>query len=135
MNDEQSKRLGDAADAVLQAADAIDEARDAVADRRFDGDLERDRISASQQMAAKIENAAKRVEDAIRKGTIASAANGRAGAWARYRDALVAAREGRALGKAALDQDGSANKRARGEEALAKLDAALGSAAVIVFGE
>jgi len=135
MNDEQSKRLSEAADAVLQAADALEEARDAVNDRRFDSEQERDRMQAAQQMTGKIDNAAKRIEDAVRRGTIAGAALGRAGAYARYREATAAAREGRTLGKAAADQDGSANKRAKGSEAIARLEAALNLSAAIVFGD
>jgi len=134
MNEEQSKRLAEAADAVLQAADALEEAGNAIADRRFDNEQERDRLQAAQQMASKIDSAGKRVEDALRRGAIAAAALGRAGAYARYREATLAAREGRAMGKAAADLDGTANKRARGEEAIVRLDAALAAAAVIVFG-
>ncbi len=135
MNDEQSKRLSDAADAVIQASDALDEAREAVNDKRFDSDLERDRLQAAQQMVGKIDGAAKRIDDAVRKGTIAAAALARAGAYARYRAATEASRDGRALGKASGEQDGSANKRAKGQEAIAKLEVALAAAATIIFGE
>ena len=135
MNDEQSKRLSDAADAVIQASDALDEARDALNDKRFDSELERERVQAAQQMTGKIDAAAKRIEDAVRKGTVASAALARAGAYARYREAMAAVRSGRATGKTAGEQDGSVNKRAGGTEAVALLDTALSAAAVIVFGE
>ncbi|MBI2764492.1 MAG: hypothetical protein HYX53_01130 [Chloroflexi bacterium] len=135
MNDEQSKRLADAADAVIAATEALDEARDALADKRFDGEQERDRVAAGQQLSSKLDNAGKRIEESIRKGTIAAAAIGRTGAYQRYRDAWAAVREGRALGRSAADQDGAANKRARGQEAADKLDTALTGAAFIVFGE
>ncbi len=135
MNDEQSKRLSDAADAVIQASDALDEAREALGDRRFDSELERERLQAAQQMTGKIDAAAKRIEEAVRKGTIASAALDRRGAYARYREAMGAVRSGRSTGKAAGEQDGSVNKRAKGTEAVALLEAALAAAAVIVFGE
>jgi len=135
MNDEQSKRLSDAADAVIQASDALDEAREALGDKRFDSDLERERLQAAQQMTGKIDAAAKRIEEAVRKGTIAAAALDRGGGYVRYREAIGAVRSGRTTGKAAGDQDGSVNKRARGTEAVATLDAALSSAAAIVFGE
>jgi len=135
MNDEQSKRLSDAADAVIQANDALEEARDAINDKRFDSEQERDRLSAAQQMASKLDNAGKRIDDAVRKGAIASATLARPGAYARFKDATAAAREGRALGKSANDVDGTANKRARGQESLERLDAALAAAAIIVFGE
>lgn len=135
MNDEQSKRLSDAADAVIAASDALDDAREALNDARFDSQAERDRLSASTQMTSKLDNAGKRIEDAIRKGTVAAAALARGGAYNRYRESTMAAREGRALAKSALDQDGTANKRAKGQEALASLESALASAAVIVFGE
>ena len=135
MNDEQSKRLSDAADAVIQASDALDEARDALGDKRFDSDLERERLQAAQQMTGKIDAAAKRIEEAVRKGTIAAATLDRGGAYARYREAIGAVRSGRTTGKAAGDQDGSTNKRARATEAVDMLDAALAAAAVMVFCE
>jgi hypothetical protein len=135
MNDEQSKRLGEAADALIQAGDTLDEARETINDRRFDGDVERDRVAAAQQMSSKIDNAAKKVDEAIRKGAVAAAACGRAGAYALYREALWAAREGRGLGRSATEQDGSANKRARATEAVAKLESAIAVAARIVFVE
>lgn len=135
MNDEQSKRLSDAADAVIAASDALDEARDALADRRFESELERERMQAAQQMTSKIDNAAKRIEDAVRKGTVAAAAMARTGSYARYREAIDAVKAGRAAGKAAGEQDGTVNKRARGTEAVGLLDAALNHAAAIVFGD
>src|SRR4051794_15902514 len=50
MNDEQSKRLADAADALLQASDAIEEAREAAGDKRFESEFERERVAALQQL-------------------------------------------------------------------------------------
>jgi hypothetical protein len=135
VNDEQSKRLADAADALITASEALEDARDALSDKRYESEQERERVAAAGQMSSKIDNAGKRIEDSIRKGTIAAAATGRAGAYKQYRDAWAAVREGRALGKTAADQDGTANKRARGQEALDRLDSALNGAAVIVFGE
>ncbi|HEY4668824.1 MAG TPA: hypothetical protein VIH05_03515 [Tepidiformaceae bacterium] len=135
MNEEQSKRLAEAAEAVLQAADALDDAGNAITDRRFESEQERDRLQAAQQMASKIDSAGKRVEDALRRGTIAAAALGRPGAYLRYREATAAARDGRAMGRLAADLDGTANKRAKGEEALVRLDTALAAAAIIIFGE
>ncbi len=135
MNDEQSKRLSDAADAVIAASDALDDARDALNDARFESQAERDRLSASTQMTSKLDSAGKRIDDAIRKGTVAAASLARPGAYTRYRESTTAVREGRALARAALDQDGTSNKRAKGEEALTRLETALASAAVIVFGE
>jgi hypothetical protein len=135
MNDEQSKRLSDAADALIQASDALDDARDAMNDPRFDSTVERERLSAGQQMSSKLDNAGKRIDDAVRRGTIAAAALARAGAYQRYRESTTAVREGRALARMANDQDGTTAKRAKAQEGLERLEAALTSAAVIVFGE
>ncbi len=135
MNDEQSKRLSEAADAVIQASDAVDEARDALNDKRFDSELERERMQAGQQIASKLDAAGKKIDDALRRGTVAAAALGRPGAYARFQEAKAAVRDGRSLGKSSADQDGTANKRARGQESLEKLEAALRAAATIVFGE
>jgi hypothetical protein len=135
MNEEQSKRLSDAAESLLQASDALDDARDAVNDRRFESETERDRSTAASQMANRLDSAGKRMEDAIRKATVAAAALARPGAFARYREGITATREGRSLGRGAVEQDGSANKRAAGQEALTRLEAALAIAAVLVFPE
>ena len=134
MNEEQSKRLSDAAESVLSASEALDEAREAMTDARFESEQERDRSQAAQQMASRLENAAKRVEDAVRKGTVAAAALAREGAFGRYRSATAAARKGRALAKSTPNQDGTAAKREQGAAALAKLDEAMAAAAAIVFG-
>jgi hypothetical protein len=134
VNDEQSKRLSDAADAIISASDAMAEARDALADKRFESDQERDRTQAIQQVAGKVDNAGKRIDDALRKAVIACAALAREGAYQRYLEATALVREGRALGKTAPDQDGSAAKRERAEAAISSLDKALAAAASLVFG-
>lgn len=133
MNDEQSKRLADAADALVQAADALEEARAAAADARFDSEVERDRQAASQQLAGKVDGAGKRIEEAVRKGTTAAGASGRSGGYQLFRQASAAVRDGRALGRTIGDQDGSAAKRTRAEEAIKQLDDALEAAAGLVF--
>ncbi|HEX6030220.1 MAG TPA: hypothetical protein VFY90_02235 [Tepidiformaceae bacterium] len=135
MNDEQSKRLSEAADTLVQAWEALDEAREALGDRRFESDQERERMVAAQQMASRLDNAGKRIEDALRKGAIAAAAAGRTGAWPRYQESIVAAREGRQTGKSAQEADGVANKRARGQEAWERLNEAAEGAATLVFLE
>lgn len=135
MNDEQSKRLSDAAEMLVQAWEALDEARAMFSDRRFESEQERERMVAGQQMAARLDNAGKRIEEAVRKAAIAAAAAGRPGAWLRYQESIAAAREGRQLGRAASEADGSANKRARGQEAWDRLSAAAEEAAAMVFPE
>ena len=135
MNDEQSKRLSDAADSLVQAWEALDEANDTFGDRRFDSEQEHERMVAGQQMASRLDGAGKRIEEAVRKATIAAAATGRPGAWLRYQESIAAAREGRQLGKSATEADGSAAKRARGQEAWERLSAALEGAAALVFPE
>lgn len=135
MNDEQSKRLSDAADVLIQAADALAEARESITDRRFDSEQERERTAAAQQMASRLDNAGKRIEDALRKSVVAAAASARAGTWAAYRDATIAIREGRSLARGASDADGSAQKRARGEEAWTRLSEALEATAALIFPE
>lgn len=133
MNDEQSKRLADAADALVQAADALEEARAAAADSRFDSEQERDRQAASQQLVAKVDGAAKRIEEAIRKGTTAAGAAGRSGGYQLYRQGSGSVRKGRTLGRTIADQDGTSAKRTRADEALQQLDEALEAAAGLVF--
>lgn len=133
MNEEQSKRLAEAAESLLQASDALEDARDTINDKRFDADGERDRSAAAMQMANKLDNAGKRLEDAIRKGTVAAAALAREGAYSRYQEAIAAAREGRKMSRGAPEQDGSMSKRTMGQEALQRLESALDIASQIIF--
>ncbi|MEX0784179.1 MAG: hypothetical protein WD557_16175 [Dehalococcoidia bacterium] len=135
MNDEQSKRLSDAADALIQAADALNEARESLSDRRFESEQERERTVAAQQMSSRLDAAGKRIEDALRKAVVASAASTRAGAWGAYREATMAVREGRGLARGASDADGSAQKRTRGEESWTRLNEALEATASLIFPE
>jgi hypothetical protein len=135
MNEEQSKRTADAAEAIVSAAEALDEAREASNDRRFDSEQERDRQAATQQLGSRVESAAKRIDEAVRKGAVAAAVAGRAGGFDRYREAAAAAREGRALGRTISDQDGTPARRARAEEALERLAQALQTASELVFVE
>jgi hypothetical protein len=135
MNDEQSKRLSEAADAIIQASDALEEARETMADRRFESEQERDRTQAAQQMTGKLDGAGKKVDDAVRKCTMAAAAAGRPGTFAAYKAADLAIREGRSLARRSGDQDGTAAKKAMAGEAMAKIEGALASAATIAFGE
>jgi hypothetical protein len=135
MNDEQSKRLAEAADTIIQANESLEEAREAVHDRRFESENERERMTAGTQMMTRLDSAGKRVEDAIRKATMAAAACGRAQTYQRFRAASSDAKGGRALARSVPGVDGAINKRSRGEEALARLETALASAATIAFGE
>ena len=135
MNDEQSKRLSDAADALIQASDALEEAREAMNDRRFESEQERDRTQAVQQMTGKLDGASKTVDDAGRKCTLAPAANGRPGTFNAYKAAGLAVREGRGLARRSADQDGTAAKKAMANEAMTKIELSLEAAARIVFGE
>jgi hypothetical protein len=135
MNDEQSKRLSDAADALIQASDALEESRETMNDRRFESEQERERTQAAQQMASKLDAAGKKVDDAVRKCTVAAAATGRPGTFAAYKAADAAIREGRGLARRAGDQDGTQAKKAMATEAMTKIEGALDNAATIVFGE
>lgn len=135
MNEDQSKRLGDAADAVIGAAEAVEDARTALDDKRFDSEQERERLQASQQAASRLEAAGKKIEEALRKGTVASAASGRTGAYPRYVGGADSVRQGRATARLSLEQDGTASKRTMAREALVQLEAGLATAAAIVFGD
>ena len=81
----------------------------------------------------RLENAARKIEDGLKKATIAGAACARPATYNRYRNAILTLRDARSLGKTAADQDGAIAKRQRGQEALMRLDEALGIAATIVF--
>ncbi len=135
MNDEQSKRLSEATDALILANDALKDARDACNDARFERDTDRERLAAAQQMGSKVDAAAKRLEEAVRRSTVAAAANGRAGAWPRYQEAVAKAREGRAKAKSVPESDGVPARRTAATEGVALMEAALAQAAAIVFSE
>lgn len=134
MNDEQSKRLAEAAEAVLRATDALDEARAAFDDKRFESEQERVRLQAAQQVVSRLDAAAKRVDDGLRKAAVASAALAREGGYARFREARAALQQGQTAAAESINEDGIAAKRARAEEALGMLEGALAGAAALVFG-
>jgi hypothetical protein len=133
MNEEQARRRAEATEAIILAADVLDDAREAVNDSRSSRELERDRMSAAQQMASRIETAGKRIEDALRKACVAAAVNGRADAWSTFRVAQASVREARAKAKAAPDADGAGAKQNSGREAVERLAAAIETAAALVF--
>lgn len=135
MNEEQSKRIAEAAEAVVQAADALAEAREDANDKRFESEVERERTAAAQALAREVDAAGKRMEDAVRKATVAAAVAHRSNTYLRFKEAAQAARDGRRLARTITDQDGSAARRARGDEALARLEEALEIAASFVFVE
>lgn len=135
MNEEQSKRLADAAEAVISAADALEEARAALDDAKFNSDQERDRTQAIQQATSRLDTARKKLEDALRKGAVASVAAGRQGMFARYQGASAAVREARTTAKNAAEQDGTQAKRTMALEALGQLETALNTSAALVFGD
>ncbi len=133
MNEEQSKRLADAADAVIQSAEAAAEAAEALEDPRFASEQERDRTQAAQQVASKLENAGKKVHDALRKGAVAAAASGRAGVYEAYQAGAAAASTSRDEAKAIGNEDGSANKQAKAQQSRESLETALNAAVKLVF--
>jgi hypothetical protein len=135
MNDEQSKRVAEAAEALIQANDSLEEARDALRADRFERDSERERANAAQQLTSRIDAAGRRVEEALRRAAISSAALGRSGAWAPYRSAVGGVREARASVRGPADPSEVDARRAAGELAVARLDEGLSVAAGMVFGE
>jgi hypothetical protein len=133
MNDEQSRRLSLAADAVLKASRALEEAREAVAGTRSETTQDRERQQAAGRAAARLEAAARRIEDALHRGAVAAATLGRTGAYPRYQGALQSLREGRETARS-LRQPGVAALE-RSEDALARIEAALNTAAALTFGD
>ena len=133
MNEEQSKRLADAADAVLQSAEAVAEAVAALDDPRFNGEQERDRSQAAQQAASRLDNAAKKVQDALRKGAIAAASTAHVGTYQSYQRGAAAALISREDAKSIANEDGSANKQAKAQQSLESLETALAAAVGLVF--
>lgn len=135
MNDEQSKRLAEAAEAVLRATDAIEDARAAFEDPRFESDQERIRLQAAQQVVSRLDAAGKRVDDGLRKAAIACAALGRDGAYGRFREARATLQQGQAATSSVMNEDGIVAKRTKAQEAMGLLESALAGAAALVFGE
>ena len=135
MNDEQSKRLAEAADAVLQANEALSEASESMNDPRLESGQDRERSRAAQQLASRLDNAAKRIEDGLRRGALAAATLGTPGAFARYREAVAAARAAREAARAIPDADGTAQKREAADAAMQQLTTALEGATALVFAE
>lgn len=135
MNDEQSKRLAEAADAVLLANEALSEASESMHDPRLESGQDRERSRAAQQLASRLDNAAKRIEDSLRRGALAAATLGTPGAFARYREAVAAARGAREAARIIPDADGTAQKREAADAAMQQLTTALEGAIALVFAE
>jgi len=133
MNEGQSKRVADAADAVLQSAEAVAEATAALADPKFSSEQERDRSQAAQQAASKLDNAGKRIQEALKKGAIAAASNGQPGTYGAYQAGAAAAGASRDDAKAIANEDGSANKQAKATQSMEGLEVALAAAVGLVF--
>jgi hypothetical protein len=133
VNEEQSKRLAEAAEAIMLAREALDEATDALDDRRFESENERERSMAAGQLGNRADAAAKRLDDAIRRATSAAAATGSPGAFERYTTARAAVREGRALAKPSSEQDSPGERRSRIREAVGAFERAFTTTARGVF--
>ena len=135
MNDEQTKRVAEAAEALIQANDSLEEARDALRPERLEKDSDRERANALQQLTSRVDAAGRRVEEALRRATIASAALGKAGTWEPYRTAVASVREARATVRIpATDASDASARRAVLESAITRLSEGLSSAAGMVFG-
>ncbi|MFN0095725.1 MAG: hypothetical protein ACKVVT_13230 [Dehalococcoidia bacterium] len=132
MNDEQTKRLADAADAFWQARELLAEAVEATCAAGFDG-AERERVSAGQVMLNRLEAAIKRNDDALKKAAIAAAACGRPGAWDRIKAGIEQLRSARKAAGEARDADGSLNKREKAKQAISALEEALDAMQQLVF--
>jgi hypothetical protein len=133
MNEEQTKRLAEAAEAFWQASELLMEAAEATCDARFEKDAERERIAAGQLMLSKLDNASKRIEDALKKSVVAAAACGRPGAWDLAREGLDELRAARRITGEARDTDGSGNKRDKARVAVASLTNAMQAMQQLVF--
>ncbi len=133
MNDEQSRRLAEAADAIIAASDALEEARVSTDDGTFAKEFERERLAAAQRMAARVEVAARKTEEAVRRATIAGAATAAPGGWPQHIEAVTAVRRAKAAVKSVPDADGSVARRDLGLQAIESLNQALALAAVLVF--
>ncbi len=131
--EEADKRLVEAADAVIGASELLGEARSTLDDPRFGSEKEPERLQAFQAAQRATENAVKKLEEALKKATVAAAVRGASGAFAQYRavgDKLTLAR---AELKAAPNADGGAAKQERLRAGIGAADEALAIVQGLVF--
>jgi hypothetical protein len=102
VGDEVDRRVMDAAEALVAAFDALREARLALDDPRLSSGHDTQRGQGFSQATNRVESAARRAEEALRKCTVAAAAGRSPAAFAAYRlgDSRLAAARGELRGAA-----------------------------------
>lgn len=135
MNEEQARRLAQAAEAFVEALAALAEARAASFANDLEASLERVRQQAARRAATALEQAARRLEEAATRTAVALAALRLAGAFAAVRRTLETAREVRARSRTIPDADGGAARRSAAQAALEELERASEELARLLFPE
>jgi hypothetical protein len=131
--EEADKRLVEAADSVMTANEALTEARNTVGDTRFASEREQERTQAFQAAQKAADNTVKRLEESLKKATIAAALKGTPGAFAAHGAAAQYLATARNELRLAANADGMAAKQEKLRATVAASEAAINVVQGLVF--
>ena len=135
MNAEAERRLAEAADAIMSSVAALAETLDGLNDSRLGAESVQVRQQAMSSVLSRGEQAVRRLEEALKKATIAAAATRVGGAYSRYKEAHSALADAQAYMSMVRDADGTPAKLEKLRSAYAALERALDVAQSFVFVE
>ncbi|HEY7296212.1 MAG TPA: hypothetical protein VH916_14300, partial [Dehalococcoidia bacterium] len=135
MGEEVDKRVMDGADALVAAFDALREAKLALDDPRLSSPAETQRNQGFSQASNRVESAAKRSEEALRKCIVAASVNRSPGHFFCYRQADGRLGSARVELRSAAREDDPSSKAARLSVAVALIEQGLDAAKDLIFGD
>ncbi len=135
MGEEVDKRVMDGADALVGAYDALREAKLALDDPRLSSPVEAQRNQGFSQATNRVEGAAKKSEEALRKCIVAASVGHNAGHFLCYRQADGRLASARAELRSAAREDDPSSKAARLSVAVALIEQGLEASKDLIFGD
>lgn len=135
MGEEVDKRVMDATDALVVAFDALRDAKLALDDPRLSSPVEAQRNQGFSQATNRVEGAAKKSEEAVRKGIVAASVNHHPGHFRCYRQADGRLASARAELRSAGREDDPSSKAARLSVAVALVEQGLDASKDLIFGD
>ncbi len=135
MGEEVDKRVMDGADALVAAFDALREAKLALDDVRLSSPVEAQRNQGFSQASNRVEGAAKKGEEALRKCIVAASASRSPGHFQCYRQADGRLASARSELRGAAREDDPSSKAARLSVAVALIEQGLDASKDLIFGD
>jgi hypothetical protein len=133
MGEDVDRRLMDAADGLVAAFEALREAKLAMDDPRLSAAADQQRNQGFSQVTNRVENGAKKAEEALRKAIIAAAPGRNPAHFACYRQADARLASARAELRGAAREDDPSGRAARLSVAIALVDQGLDVAKDLIF--